>query len=156
MRGALADVDRVAIVRAAIAEGCTGETLAAARAAEASREAVDPVIREALAAVAEDEARHAALAWRFVAWAIETGSPLERQRISEELDLVAQGCSAALIPSLLSPLLSGHGFVVGQRAIALDESVAEQVVAPCARQLARRARGLEQAVRARRSHASRT
>lgn len=67
------------LVRATTREGCVGETTAAAIAA-AERDActIEPV-RELLAIIARDEARHAALAWRFVRWAIATGGePIER------------------------------------------------------------------------------
>lgn len=51
-------------------EGCVGETLGAALAAEQLAVAVDPETRRILARIVRDEARHAELAWRFVAWAI--------------------------------------------------------------------------------------
>ena len=38
---------------------------------EARDAATHPEVREALDAIAEDEARHAELAWRFVRWAVE-------------------------------------------------------------------------------------
>jgi hypothetical protein len=50
-------------------EGCIGESGAALEAAWAAEAAADPVVKSALAGIAEDEARHAALAFRFVAWA---------------------------------------------------------------------------------------
>ena len=51
-----------------ILEGCIGETLAAAEADAARARCVDPTTREALAVIADDEARHAALAWRAARW----------------------------------------------------------------------------------------
>jgi hypothetical protein len=48
-----------------------GETVAALEAAEGAAQALDPAIRTTLAAIARDEARHAELAWDFVAWALE-------------------------------------------------------------------------------------
>jgi hypothetical protein len=61
------------IAARAVREGCIGETLAAILAAEQLARATDPAVRAALAIIAEDEARHAELAWRTVAWAIESG-----------------------------------------------------------------------------------
>jgi hypothetical protein len=72
LRGALAESSLREIFVNVIREGCVGETVAAVEAAEAVEHAVDPVVRRALARIAEDELRHAELAWRFVRWAIET------------------------------------------------------------------------------------
>lgn len=55
---------------AAAAEGCRDETLAALLAAEAAERASDPAVRRVLAKVAADEARHAALSWRVLSWAL--------------------------------------------------------------------------------------
>ncbi len=59
------------IVRTAIVEGCIGETVAALEAREAARLATDPALAAVLASIAEDEERHAELAYRFVRWAVE-------------------------------------------------------------------------------------
>jgi hypothetical protein len=66
---ALADRDDIeAIVRAVVREGCIDETLAAHEAACMAAQAEHPRVAEVLERIADDEARHAALAWRFVAW----------------------------------------------------------------------------------------
>ena len=57
-------------VGAALVEGCIGESLAAAEAQAASEVATDPLARTSLQRIAADEARHAELAFRFVAWAL--------------------------------------------------------------------------------------
>src|SRR5690606_27886061 len=49
-------------------EGCVGETIAALRAERAGRGCDDADVRAVLQRIAEDEARHAALAWRTLAW----------------------------------------------------------------------------------------
>jgi rubrerythrin len=58
----------LAIARENAAEGCVRETWAALSAAHQARSAADPEIRAAMAAIAEDEARHAELAWALDAW----------------------------------------------------------------------------------------
>lgn len=58
------------IVWGALAEGCIGETVAAALAAARRDVAKDPETRAALVRIAEDEARHAELAYRFLGWAL--------------------------------------------------------------------------------------
>jgi len=54
-------------------EGCVGETLGAALAAEQLAVATDAGTIAVLRKIAVDESRHAELAWRFVAWAARTG-----------------------------------------------------------------------------------
>lgn len=70
----LHDVDArtspVDILIGLLVEGCLGETQGAAEAAEAAARATGP-LRDVLAEIAADEARHAALAWRTVRWMIE-------------------------------------------------------------------------------------
>jgi len=60
-------------VAAAVVEGCIGETTAALLAQTAAGRARHGHVRDALATIAEDETRHAELAWRFVRWAIDKG-----------------------------------------------------------------------------------
>src|SRR5690606_27317440 len=54
-------------------EGCVGESLAALRAQRAATVCGDNAIGSTLHRIAEDELRHAGLAWRTVKWAIEQG-----------------------------------------------------------------------------------
>lgn len=69
---ALDDVDDLAAaLRAAVREGCIDETLAAHEAACLAAMAKDVEVAAVLEQIASDEARHAALAWRFVAWVLE-------------------------------------------------------------------------------------
>ncbi len=68
--GTRGPLDVEAVVLAAVREGCIAETMAAAQVRAAAHLAEDPALRARLTAVAEDETRHAALAWRFVQWAL--------------------------------------------------------------------------------------
>lgn len=58
------------IVRSAVVEGCIGETAAAYVALLRLDAARDPQAQRALERIAHDEARHAELAFRFVAWVL--------------------------------------------------------------------------------------
>jgi hypothetical protein len=60
--------DAPAVLAALLVEGCIGETLGAAEAQDAAHHATDPVLRDLLQQIADDETRHAALAWRTVQW----------------------------------------------------------------------------------------
>jgi hypothetical protein len=62
-------------------DGCVNETLAAAVARWGAEEDSDPVARAALREIADDEERHAELAWRSLAWAIERGGAPVRDAI---------------------------------------------------------------------------
>lgn len=52
-------------------EGCIAEGVAAAEASLLASRAVDPAVREVLERIAVEEARHAELAWRTVAWGLD-------------------------------------------------------------------------------------
>jgi hypothetical protein len=54
-------------------EGCVGETIAALCAERAAARAGDPEIKRVLEGIADDEGRHAALAWRTLHWAVREG-----------------------------------------------------------------------------------
>jgi hypothetical protein len=68
-----------AIVRALVDEACIGETIGAAEAAEEARTCREPWLGEQLRELAADEARHAALAWRTLRWALHE-LPLDERR----------------------------------------------------------------------------
>ena len=61
------------VVASLVREGCVGETLGAAEAGRIAELAAPTSLRAALAAVADDEQRHAALAWRTLQWLIAQG-----------------------------------------------------------------------------------
>jgi hypothetical protein len=65
----------------AVREGCVGETTGAVLARAAADAAADPQVREALAAIAADEERHAALSWQVVAWAVRSGGAEVREAV---------------------------------------------------------------------------
>jgi hypothetical protein len=62
----LRDAEALALDNAV--EGCVRETYGAVVGMHQARSASDPNVRAALASIAEDEVRHAALAWKIAAW----------------------------------------------------------------------------------------
>lgn len=72
---ALGAGDWESIVLMAVHEGCIGETAAALEAMEAAEPSIDAPTRQVLKQIAREEAQHAELEWRFVAWAL-TRAPL--------------------------------------------------------------------------------
>lgn len=63
-------------------EGCVGETVAALGATRALSDCKVPVIQATLKMIARDEAEHAALAWRTIAWTVRTGGEPVRNALS--------------------------------------------------------------------------
>jgi hypothetical protein len=123
-------LDPAAILAAAIREGCVGETLAAAEAAEAREGTHDGAIRRVLEKIAEDEAGHAALAWRFVRWALDAHPELR--------DVAERAFEAALSPPPLpraeadAALLARFGVLDARARAASARRVLAEVVGPCA------------------------
>jgi hypothetical protein len=79
--GCLSAVDLESVTVTTFLEGCIGEMLAAVEARELALAAVDPVVRQTLARIAEDESRHALLAWRFLGWALVRGDKRLADRV---------------------------------------------------------------------------
>ncbi|MGK4003828.1 ferritin-like domain-containing protein [Sorangium sp. So ce1036] len=134
--GALGGADAREILVTAVREGCIGETVAAIEAAEAALHATDPAVRRALEKIAEDESRHAELAFRFAAWAIERDPALASVLLEEIAS--ATGAPAAGEAEDGGPLL-GFGVLSPWQRRAIRERALSQVVAPCARALLARA-----------------
>jgi hypothetical protein len=79
--GCLDTVTLVELARMNVVEGCIGETLAAAVMAEQAERARDPELRRELRSIAQDESRHAILAWRIARWAIARGGSEVRRAV---------------------------------------------------------------------------
>jgi hypothetical protein len=116
-------------------EGCVGETLGALLAKEQATVARDPVVRRLLDRIARDEARHAELAWRFVAWAVARGG-------EEVLAAVEAAVTRALATTLAmevrplrvdSSTWAAHGRLSCAEARAVAASGAHDVVLPAVR-----------------------
>jgi hypothetical protein len=73
----------VDVARDNATEGCIRETYGALIAHLQARRARDPQVRRALARIARDETRHAALSWEFAAWANARMSPTERRQVAQ-------------------------------------------------------------------------
>jgi hypothetical protein len=152
MEGALESQSLAEILRLVFHEGCIGETSAALQASEALAFATDADVRRALVRVAEDERRHAELAWRFVAWALEqdtSGAALQGLR-AELLGLrtrVAKAAQATTLgggePELAmdEPLARRHGLLSPEHDRQIWLAALREVVLPCAERLLAAPRG---------------
>ncbi|MFV8749039.1 ferritin-like domain-containing protein [Nannocystaceae bacterium ST9] len=132
-RGAFdAPLDLEALVRACVHEGCIGETIAALELAVAAEHCEDPQLAATLAAIAEDEARHAGLAWRFVQWALARRPGL-RTAIAESFAarVVERGEPESLAANERE-FLRARGCLPADERRDVHASGVAQLLAPCA------------------------
>jgi hypothetical protein len=98
------------VARDVFEEGCVGETLAALAAGRALGACEDEEVRGVLAGIAEDEADHAALAWRTVAWAVRTGGSAAEEAVRQAAeDLRRRLAEEDAHPGGASPEAARHG-----------------------------------------------
>jgi len=132
IEGCLAAVDLESVTVTTFLEGCIGETIAAVEARELALATEDPVIRQTLAAIAEDEARHALLAWSFLAWALEHGGEVLAERL---LEVLHQETRRRPAPPLGVGLTPEREVALGMPSAAFRANarhhVLENVVKPC-------------------------
>jgi hypothetical protein len=129
-----------ASVLCALTEGCVGETLAAARAQAAGKTASCPEIRALLRQIADDEARHAELAWRYVAWALRCDpslrGPIQEGFASALRALGARSTEAVNDPDGLTAeeraLERAHGRLSSDEEREIARVTARDVIGPCA------------------------
>jgi len=130
---------RLEILEAVIVEACIGETLAALEAAVALEHATDGEVRDTLSVIARDEARHAALGWETLRWALASSDAPTRvilesmvhAAIAEARARAGQGETTHH-----SETLTAHGMLSGpQRSRVIREGL-DEVIAPVAASLA--------------------
>lgn len=124
--------DLAALAVATLREGCVGEAVAAVLAAEQLAGAVDPAAREALAAIAEDEARHAELAFRTVAWALREGGAGVRAAVVAAIGEAARRpVTAEGVAADPTGALAAHGRLTEAAARTAAQRAMREVVLPC-------------------------
>lgn len=133
LEGCAASADLATIVETTVLEGCVGETVAAREARELAREVSDPVLAGVLATIAEDEARHAALAWRFVQWALTR----DAARVRPVLDriLLALSLDANEECGVSKDDRTRYGLLGNEATQANGLLALRDVVVPCAQAL---------------------
>jgi len=137
LEAALGQVDLPALAASAVREGCVGETLAALVAAEQARAATDPAARAALLKIADDEARHAELAWQIVSWALSEGGAATRAAVEAAFAAATSGPASAVTSgaSTHARLLRAHGCLSAAERGQIAARALRDVVSPCARAL---------------------
>jgi len=121
-----------ALALATFLDACVGETVGTVVAKESAEKARDPRVREVLARIASDEERHAALAWRTLAWAVRAGGDRVHRAMAEALIRLDE----ALPPLPERELdLTAHGVLTPDQEQAVRRRAIEEIVVPCARAL---------------------
>lgn len=136
--GSVTTVSLAEAAARAAREGCVGETLAALIANEQLEGAKDESVVAALSRIAEDEARHAELAWRFVTWAVETGGDPVRRAVRRAFDgALAELRRAAPVgePNADLATLRAHGRLGAGQQRASELTLLAEVIEPCVARL---------------------
>jgi hypothetical protein len=135
-----ADLTELAV--SSVVEGAVGETLAAVLAAEQAAVAEEPSIRRVLSAIADDESRHAELAFRVIAFAIAAGGKPVRDAVTKAF---AEASSRLPAPPEDVPLSDDvarkHGFVASSVSRAAFVRAMDDIVLPLGRALCQTALG---------------
>ncbi len=128
--------DLATLAASAVKEGCVGETLAAIQASAQRDAATDPAVRAALTTIAADEARHAELAWRTVAWAVAEGGAevLRAVRAAFDEALAAPPIPEPIAADLVTEL-AAHGRLDGPTLTRAFERAIAEVIRPAMRSL---------------------
>jgi hypothetical protein len=127
------NTDLVAIVEETIVEGCIGETLAALQAAEQARRASDPAVVASLVSTVEDETRHAELAWRVAAWALDVGGERVRRAVERTFaDFRPPDAPVIDLEGVNGVDFLAHGRLTPEEARATALEALDRVVRPCA------------------------
>ncbi len=123
------------VAAALLREACLGETLGVAEAMEAAQGCADPVTRTILRRIADDETRHAQLAWRTLAWLVERASPDERaalERLAWTTLTEIRDALAAPAPGE-APDCAEAGIPGPEQRRATHRAALREVVEPCLR-----------------------
>ncbi len=131
--GSLGAVSLADALGAAVAEGCVGETFAALAALRRAELAEDGATRAALARIADDEARHAALSWRFAAWAIARGGGAARDAAAAAFTAALAGLERAGGAAVEAPAAewNAHGLLTPRDLRAVWARCRSEVLEPC-------------------------
>lgn len=124
-----------------VREACVGETLNAAEARECAALVGDPKLSALHLRIAEDEQRHALLAWRTLAWLLEDHQELRR----DVAEAFAVAAAARTSPGPRTRSAPEHGLLDEGQRHAIRRRVLHDVVLPCARALTAICRSTEAA-----------
>ncbi|MFV8754736.1 ferritin-like domain-containing protein [Nannocystaceae bacterium ST9] len=127
----------LALARELFASGCLNETFAAIEAARAAELAEDPIVVELLERIADDEANHAALAWRTLAWLSSSHAEVA-EWLRGQLGTLASSLDLELPEG--SDELAVHGRLPERERVLVQRQAIATIVRPTLRVLLGRTR----------------
>lgn len=126
-----------AVLKGLISEACVGETVGVAEARAALSGCTDASLKAVFTKIIDDETRHAALAWRTLAWLLDQHPELVR--VAEET--FAEATSALLAGEVISmPDRPEWGLLGASRRASLRQEAVLTVVLPCSQAVLSQAR----------------
>jgi len=108
-------------------EGCVRETWGALSAEWQARTAADARVRAVLVGIAEDEARHAALAWSVARWAEPRLTMEGRRRVRHARELAAAALARELVTDAPADVVRIAGVPTAPRARALFDRMQREL-----------------------------
>ena len=121
--------DMAELLEENLREGCINETLAAAEAAWLAERCTVPALAKTLGTIAEDEARHAALAWRTARWILQQRPDLRDLAARILSSATALESDSANLPHD-DAWMAEYGCMPAKAAAELRSEVWQQVLAP--------------------------
>jgi hypothetical protein len=112
-----------------IGEGCVRETFGALQATYQAETAENPRVRRVMAQIAEDETRHAQLAWALQAWLEPQLSQAQRAQVTAERNRVLEALAADLDVGLSREEHAALGFPTADVSAALLRSMSQALYA---------------------------
>ncbi len=122
-------VDPLTVARDLFASGCVNESFAAVEAARAAELAEDPILVELLERIADDEARHAALAWRTLAW-LSARYGQVAQWLRARLGRLDDSLEITLAPFSDADDLAEHGRLSERERVVLQRQAIATIIRP--------------------------
>jgi hypothetical protein len=122
-------MDLEVALREAILEGALGEGAAALEALEGARACDDPVVRGVLSRIAEDEQRHALLAYQTVKWALRA-EPRRAREVVRECLRVGAPKPAVELGAVDDDVARDFGLIASNRRAWLRHEVWHEIVVP--------------------------
>jgi hypothetical protein len=128
------ELDLVGLAVATFEEGCIPESIGTLEAEHIARRARSPRVRQIASEIAEDEARHAELAWATVGWAIRAGG-------QPVIDAIARSAEAYELPdeadaTPIDDVLAAHGLLSDADRAELTRRGWREVIAPLVAEMA--------------------
>jgi hypothetical protein len=120
------------LARETLVDGCVGETVAAHAAERAAAQCQEPRIARALGKIAEDETRHAELAWRIAAWTLSLDREAVEPQIRELISALEKETSAS---ECCDRALASWGILCGHEEQRIRNEVVHGVVLEALRAL---------------------